>query len=199
MDIVMIDSVGDMLNLAISLYGLPPKAVALEMECSISHMYRALKDIKSVPIKVRQKLSKINVVAASAVAMEATGFKRIFGFQQVDRHVQSMILRMRQKNKEASERMEALPGLLLDKNCREDLSPEEHAFVYETALVLSDQINYTLNLVMELETKYRLGLAGELQKEKRPLGAATPNGPLENQQSKYIMKKQFSPRIILDK
>ena len=37
-------------------------------------------------------------------------------------------------------------------------------------------------------------MALSVEKEKRPLGAATPNGPSENQQPKYIMKKQFSPR-----
>ena len=195
MDLVMIDSVGDMLNMAISMYGMPPKVVAMEVECSISHMYSALKDVKSVPVKARQQISKINLVAAAAVAMEATGFKRIFGFQQVDRHVQSMILRMRKKNKEASALMEELPVMLLDKNSRDDLSPEELKFIHSTALVLIEQINCTLNLAMELEVKFHLGLAEEMQKEN-PSGVGAPKGQGEkSQQEKYTTARRLTPQV----
>lgn len=38
-------------------------------------------------------------------------------------------------------------------------------------------------------------MALSVEKEKRPLGAATPNGHSVNQQSKYITKKPFSPII----
>ena len=38
-------------------------------------------------------------------------------------------------------------------------------------------------------------MALSVEKEKRPLGAGTPNGPLVNQQSKYSTKKQFSPSV----
>ena len=90
--------------------------------------------------------------------------------------------------------MEDLPVLLLDKNSRDDLSQEELSFIHDTALVLTEQINCTLNLAMELEVKFHLGLAEEMQKEN-PSGVGAPKGQGEKSQyEKYTMVKPFMQR-----
>jgi hypothetical protein len=171
----MFQNVNDMLQLAIACCDRPPKAIAADIGYSVDSIYSALKGSRSIPVKARQKLSQVNFIAAAAVAMEATGFKRLFGYQKVDRHVQSMIIRLKRQDKEISGVLNELPEMLLDKNSYEDLTADEVNQITMIACRLVDRANGTINLVMELETRYKLGLTGYLQgKEKAAcVGAQT--------------------------
>lgn len=169
-DVPMIDSIGDMLELAIMCCDRPPKALAMDIGYSVDSLYAACKDARAIPSKARQKLSAVNIIAATAVALEATGFKKLFGYQKVDRHVQSMILRLRKQDKEVFILLEDLPVILLDKNARNDLSENELNDLEVTARRLVDRANSTINLIMELEYKYGLGVTQYMQgKEKTPV------------------------------
>lgn len=169
----MINNVGDMLQLAIMCCDKPPKAIATEIGYSVDSIYSACKtnckNARAIPVKARQKLSSINFIAAAAVALEATGFKRFFGYQKVDRHIQSMILRLRVLDKETDKLLDELPILLLDKQSNADLNKDELKQLNNTAKKLADLCNSHINLIMELEVKYKLGLTTYLQgKEKSP-------------------------------
>jgi len=167
-DVPMVDSIGDMLQIAIMCCDRPPKALAIDIGYSVDTIYAACKDARSIPSKARQKLSSVNFIAASAVALEATGFRRLFGYQKVDRHIQSMILRLKKQDKEISGRLEDLPVILLDKNERNDLSESELLDLEDTAHRLVDRANSTINLIMELEYKYGLGVTKYMKNEKTP-------------------------------
>ena len=165
----MLQSAADMLQLAIMSCDKPPKAIASEIGYSVDSIYAAAKGARSIPAQARQKLSEVNVIAAAAVALEATGFFKLFGYQKVDRHVQSMILRLKARDKTTSKLLDELPVILLDKHSREDLNREEYQQLTVTAHQLIDRANCTINLIMELEIKYKLGLTRYLQgKEKSP-------------------------------
>lgn len=169
-DVPMVDSIGDMLELAIMCCNRPPKAIAADIGYSVDTIYSACKNARAIPNKARQKLSQINSIAASAVALEATGFMKLFGYQKVDRHVQSMILRLKKQDKEVFILLEDLPVILLDKNDRKDLSESELSELEVTAQRLVDRANSTINLIMELEHKYGLGVTRYMQgKEKSPV------------------------------
>lgn len=167
-DVPMIDSVGDMIQLAIMACDQPPKAIAMELQCSASHLYGAMQDLRSLPKKARQQFSSKNLIAAAAVAMESTGFDWLFGYQKVDRHIQSMILRLKKQDKEVMIIMSDLPFMLLDKNCGADLTEEEQLVLKEVVIKLSARSNSTLNLMQELEVKYGLKVNDYMQ-EKSPV------------------------------
>lgn len=163
----LLANVQDMLQLALMCCDRPPKALAIDIGCSVSAVYEAMNGAKSIPIKVRRRLSSVNIIAASAVALDATGFTRLFGYQKVDRHIQSMIIRLKKQDKVISYALDDLPEMLLDKNSYSDLSEDEANHVMTVACQLVDRANGTINLVMELEARYRLGITPYLQgKEK---------------------------------
>jgi len=165
-----LSNVQDMLELAMMCCDRPPKALALDLGCSLSAVYEAMKGARNIPVKVRRRLSSVNLVAASAVALEATGFTRLFGYQKVDRHIQSMIIRLKRLDKAVSGDLDDLPELLLDKNTQADLSKEDRERISNIAYQLVDRANGTINLIMELEVRYKLGLTkymqGRAEKEK---------------------------------
>lgn len=163
----MLDSVGDMLQLAMACCDIPPKAIAAEIGYSVDSIYAAANGVKKIPNRARQQLSNLNLIAAAAVAMEATGFKRLFGYQKVDRHIQSMILRLKMRDKETDKILEALPAVLLDKNSRDDLTADEVDWLQQASCMLADLTNSHINLIMELEARYRLGITTYLQDNKK--------------------------------
>lgn len=182
-DLTMLDpnllaNAQDMLELALMCCDKPPKALAIDIGCSVSAIYQAMKGVKSIPIKVRRRLSSVNIIAAAAVALDATGFTRLFGYQKVDRHIQSMIIRLKKQDKVISSVLNDLPEMLLDKNSYEDLSKEEVDHITTVAYQLVNRANGTINLVMELEARYHLGITPYLQgKEKAAcVGAQTTYG-----------------------
>jgi len=165
-----ISNVQDMLELAMMCCDRSPKALAIDLGCSLSAVYEAMKGARSIPVKVRRRLSSVNLVAASAVALEATGFTRLFGYQKVDRHIQSMIIRLKRQDRGVAGELDDLPELLLDKNTRADLSVEDMEKIRHIAYQLVNRANGTINLIMELEVRYKLGLTeymqGKSEKEK---------------------------------
>lgn len=163
----LVQNVQDMLQLALMCCDRPPKALAADIGYSVTAVYGALTGTRSIPTRARRKLSQINFIAATTVALEGTGFLRLFGYQKVDRHIQSMIIRLRQQDKEMSKLLEELPVILLDKNQREDLQDDDIQKVTVTSYGLIDRANATINLIMELEVRYKLNLTRYLQgKEK---------------------------------
>ena len=165
-----LSNVQDMLELAMMCCDRSPKALAIDIGCSLSAVYEAMKGARNIPVKVRRRLSSVNLVAASAVALEATGFTRLFGYQKVDRHIQSMIIRLKRQDKAVSGILDDLPEMLLDKNTRDDLSDNDIGKINQVACQLVDRANGTINLIMELEVRYKLGLTeymqGKEQKKK---------------------------------
>ncbi len=163
----MVETASDMLQLAFMCCDKPPKAIAADIGYSVDSIYSAMKGIRNIPTQARQKISGVNVIAAAAVALEATGFKRLFGYQKVDRHIQSMILRLKTRDKETARLLDEMPVLLLDKHSRDDLSREEMQWLTETACRIADIANGHINLIMELEAKYKLGITDYLQGNKK--------------------------------
>ena len=53
LDVPMIDSIGDMLQLAIMAIDIPPKALATEIGYSVDSLYSAVKGDRAIPVKAR--------------------------------------------------------------------------------------------------------------------------------------------------
>lgn len=164
----VVQSAGDMFQLALMSCDKPPKVIAQEVGCSVDSIYSAARGIRAMPVKVRQKLAGVSCIAAAAIALEATGFARWFGYQKVDRHIQSMIVRLRAKDREVDKLLDALPTLLLDKHGKEDFTAEEYTQLEAVACNLVDLTCNHTNLIMELEVKYKLNITPYLQGIEKP-------------------------------
>ena len=163
----MIDSIGDMLQLAIMATNIPPKALAAEIGYSVDSLYSAVKGERSIPVKARAKLASKSFIMACTVALEGTGLSQIFGYQKVDRHIQSMIIRVKTKDKEISCLLDELPMILLDKETIADLTDGDLEKVKIATGKLVERVNYSLNLVMELDSRYRLDITEDIQRQKK--------------------------------
>lgn len=166
-------SVADMLQIAIACCNQPPKAVAAEIECSVSAIYEAVKGTREIPAKAMRKFSKTNLIAAASMAMQATGLRCIFGYRKGDRHIQSRIVELKLYDKAADEAMHRLPELLFNKQSRTDLEPEEIMALQEAVTKLVERDNVSFNLLMELDVKYDLHLTDAMQGKKETALAAT--------------------------
>ena len=164
----MIDPTGlqdlpDMVQLALMACDKPPKALAIELKCSISAVYQSLAGTRTLPASAMRKFAKLNLIASSAMAMQATGFKKLFKYRKSDRHIQSRLVELKIFDKRADEAMNMLPELLFDKNSPKDLTDEDRKIILRAVSAMMDRDNVALNLFMELDKKYKLDLVNKMR------------------------------------
>ncbi len=166
---------GDMLKLAVAVSGKPPKAVARENGYSEDALYAAMGGNRHIPTMAREKLARLNVFGCMAVAGEATGLGKIFGYLRVDRHIQTLLQLVFKEDREADESIGRLPQVLLNKTCREDLEPGDEELLIKAGKEICDRIRTDFNFIAELDAKYELDLMRYLgEKEKADCVAARP-------------------------
>lgn len=173
LDPSFIENCNDMLQLALMCCNEPPKAIAAQVGCSLSVIYKALDGTRSIPNKVRHKLSELNFTAAATVALESTGFIRLFGYRNVDRHIQSLILTMKLSDDVTNKELEKLPVLLLNKNDRKDLNDSDYMQVKIITEKLVDRANSSINLIMELDNRYNLDIEKYMSGKEKAADAVT--------------------------
>lgn len=160
--------VGDMIRLAITSSGKPPKEVAKDWNYSDDAIYAAMNNARPIPTQARSKLAKLNLLGCMAVAAEATGIMKLFGYLQVDRHIQNILQLVLKEGREADEAIRALPQILINKNHPEDLTTEDRRVLLKAGKEISDRINSDFNLLAEIDAKYDLNLMQCIAKEKLP-------------------------------
>lgn len=164
----MIDPTGlqdlpDMVQLALMACDKPPKALAIELKCSISAVYQSLQGTRTLPASAMRKFAKLNLIASSAMAMQATGLQKLFKYRKSDRHIQSRLVELKIFDKRADEAMNMLPELLFDKNSPKDLTDEDKKIILNAVSAMMDRDNVALNLFMELDKKYKLDLVNKMR------------------------------------
>lgn len=164
----MIDPTGlqdlpDMVQLALMACDKPPKALAIELKCSISAVYQSLAGTRTLPASAMRKFAKLNLIASSAMAMQATGLQKLFKYRKSDRHIQSRLVELKIFDKRADEAMNMLPELLFDKNSPKDLTDEDRKIILNAVSAMMDRDNVALNLFMELDKKYKLDLVNKMR------------------------------------
>lgn len=164
----MIDPTGlqdlpDMVQLALMACDKPPKALAIELKCSISAVYQSLQGTRTLPASAMRKFAKLNLIASSAMAMQATGLQKLFKYRKSDRHIQSRLVELKIFDKRADEAMNMLPELLFDKNSPKDLTDEDRKIILNAVSAMMDRDNVALNLFMELDKKYKLDLVNKMR------------------------------------
>lgn len=164
----MIDPTGlqdlpDMVQLALMACDKPPKALAIELKCSISAVYQSLQGTRTLPASAMRKFAKLNLIASSAMAIQATGLQKLFKYRKSDRHIQSRLVELKIFDKRADEAMNMLPELLFDKNSPKDLTDEDRKIILNAVSAMMDRDNVALNLFMELDKKYKLDLVNKMR------------------------------------
>lgn len=166
----LINDLPDMIQLAIMSINKPPKAVALELNCSISAIYQALHGKRTLPAKKMRKFAENNFIAAASMAMQATGLNRLFRYRiryrKTDRHIQARLLELKIYDKKADEAMNKLPELLFNKNSNKDLSESDKKILLQSIDAMIERDNISLNLFMELDIKFNLDLVKRIKKAR---------------------------------
>lgn len=167
----MIDPAGlndipDMIQLAILACDKPPKALAIELQCSMSAVYQALNGTRTLPASAMRKFSNVNLIAAASMALQSTGLSKLFRYRKSDRHIQARLLELKIHDRRSDEAMNKLPELLFDKNKPADLNDEDMAVLLKAVDAMMERDNIALNLFMELDTKYKLNLVERMKKAR---------------------------------
>lgn len=163
---------GEMLRVALEKLGEPIKSVARETGYSVDAFYAAQNGKRHIPQDAKPKLSQKHPMFGMAIAYEDTGYQ-CFTYINRDRHIQTMIRRLEKEDMEADKALQPLGIMLVDKNDPEDLTPEDEFTLKAAAKEISDRIQADLNLLVEMETRYRLGLTeylagGGIQAKEKP-------------------------------
>ena len=180
MDVSMISDLPDMIQLAIMACDRPPKAIATDIECSVSAIYEAVRGTRQIPAKVMRDFSQTNLLAAASMALQATGLKCFFGYRKGDRHIQSRLVELKMYDKQADEAMHSLPEMLFNKNTRAELSEEDLNDLILAITKMVERDNVSFNLMMELDVKYQLNLADLMQKKETALAATSTASSSKN-------------------
>lgn len=162
-DLTGLQDLPDMVQLALMACDKPPKALAIELKCSISAVYQSLQGTRTLPASAMRKFAKLNLIASSAMAMQATGLQKLFKYRKSDRHIQSRLVELKIFDKRADEAMNMLPELLFDKNSPKDLTDEDRKIILNAVSAMMDRDNVALNLFMELDKKYKLDLVNKMR------------------------------------
>lgn len=162
----LINDLPDMIQLAIMSINKPPKAVALELHCSISAIYQALQGKRTLPAKKMRRFSENNFIAAASMAMQATGLNALFRYRKTDRHIQARLLELKIYDKKADDAMNKLPELLFNKNSNKDLSESDKKILFESLDYMIERDNISLNLFMELDIRFNLDLVNRIKKAR---------------------------------
>lgn len=145
--------------------------VARHINVTPSMLSKMLSGERSVAPDVASKLSGMHLIAGLALAEEVTNYS-CFSYIIGDRHPQTMVRRVEKEDAEADEALRALGLILIDKGGPEDLTPDERTTFLLVGKELADRIRADLNLLVELDDRFKLGLVDYLaDKKKTPMAA----------------------------
>ena len=149
------------------------KEAARRLNYSPEMMNKILSGERNVAHENKPKLSGIHLIAGLALAQEATGYM-IFDYIEGDRHPIVMLQRTLKEDTEADRQLIDIGWRIIDKNRPEDLTPEDVVALKAAAKETIDRINADINMIIEWEDRYQLGLLDYLTgKKKNSLVAET--------------------------
>lgn len=160
--------VGQMPKKALEITDTPVKVIAMETNYSDDAFYMAFRDKRPIPYGASQRIAQDSILGGIAVALQATGYYQLFGFDNGDRHIQSLIQKTRREDNHADEAIHEIQWMLLNKATAEDLTPEDVVVLKSAYIEMCHEINSFLNLLAGVEELYKLGMTNWLMtKEKK--------------------------------
>ncbi|MBP2638299.1 MAG: hypothetical protein H6Q72_4206 [Firmicutes bacterium] len=137
--------------------GIKPKAIASQCNYSVDAFYKVINAGRSIPTQARKQLAKMHPLLGLAAAAEATDYS-IFDRPECDRHIQSVFQHVFKEHEEADVAIKPLPRILLDKSGPGDLTPDVRQSVVNASKEICDDVQWKLELLIDLENQYKLGI-----------------------------------------
>jgi hypothetical protein len=106
------------------------------------------------------------------LAAEATGYN-IFQYLDGDRHPQTMIRRVEKEDAEADEALRPIGWRIINKNTPEDLTEDDKTALRAAATEIIHRVIAELNMLVEWEDRYSLGLLDYITGKEKGLVAET--------------------------
>ena len=145
------------LRRGIELGGSKHKDVARHLNIDPTTLSKILNGHYEISPDLKPKLAKKSIAAGMAIAHEDTRYY-IFEYIQGDRHPQTMLRRVEKEDHEADAAMRGIAWRTIDKNHAGDLTPEDRIALQAAGKELIDRAKADLQLVIEWEERYKLGL-----------------------------------------
>lgn len=145
------------------------KEAARKLNYSPEMLNKILSGERNIASDIKPKMAQLHLMAGLALAQEATGYSW-FEFLEGDRHPQNLLQRVLKEDSEADEALKPMGWRLIDKNQPEHLTPEDVMALNVAAKEMSHRIVAEINLLIEWEDRFHLGLLEHLtgKKEKSP-------------------------------
>lgn len=140
---------------------------ARQINITPSMLSKVLAGERNIAPDIRQKLAMMHPMVGLALALEATGY-RIFSYITGDRHPQTMIRRVEKEDAEADAALEQLAWRIIDKDGPDDLNEHDVMALRTAAKEIADRIKTDINLLIEWEDRYQLGLLDYLTEKEKP-------------------------------
>ncbi|TEB13412.1 helix-turn-helix transcriptional regulator [Pelotomaculum propionicicum] len=149
------------------------KEAARRLNYSPEMLNKILAGVREPAPDAKPKLSQMHMIAGLALAQEVTGYN-IFSYIEGDRHPQTMIRRVEKEDHEAHEALRPLGWRIIDKQKPEDLTDEDVFALKVVGKEVSERIKTDINLLIELEETFQLGLLDYLTGKKEIAQVAEP-------------------------
>ena len=127
---------------------------------------------RNIAPDIKPKMSRMHMIAGLALAAEATGYN-IFQYLDGDRHPQTMIRRVEKEDAEADEALRPIGWRIINKNTPEDLTEDDKTALRAAATEIIHRVIAELNMLVEWEDRYSLGLLDYITGKEKGLVAET--------------------------
>ncbi len=130
---------------------------ARQMNISKALMSKILSGKRNIAPDIARRFSRMHPLNALALAEEITGYS-CFRYDDVDRHPLALLHRVLKEDREADRAMMEIPERIMGKRGPEDLEGDDLIFLKWAVKELAERVAADLNLLIEIEDRYRIGV-----------------------------------------
>ena len=162
-----------------SVYGTLQEA-ARQINYSPDMLTKIFAGKRNIAQDIKTKLARISPLAGLALAAEATGYNW-FVYQEGDRHPQNLTQVSLYRSEAANAAIRDVSRRIINKTKPEHLQDDDTESMRQAARLVSDRIRSDINLLLELDERYKIGLLEQILpqskfREARLCIVKTPSG-----------------------
>lgn len=141
------------------------KEIARSLNIDRTTLSKILSGNRGIAPDLKPRFSGRSIAAGIAIAHEDTEY-HLFVYIEGDRHPQTMIRRAEKEDHDVHVAMQGLAWRTIDKNGPQDLTQEDEIALRAAAKEIAERIKADINLLIEWDERYRLGLIDYLTGKK---------------------------------
>ena len=116
---------------------------------------------RNIAQDIKNKMARIHPLAGLALAAEATGYSW-FVYQEGDRHPQNLTQVSLYRSEAANAAIRDVSRRIINKTAPEHLQADDTESMRQAARLVSDRIRSDINLLLELDERYKIGLLDQI-------------------------------------